>query len=43
MLIGIVTKNAIMLVDFAIESIHGGWNATPQSSTPARNVRGRSS
>jgi hypothetical protein len=24
MLIGIVTKNAIMLVDFAVESIHGG-------------------
>jgi multidrug efflux pump subunit AcrB len=24
MLMGIVTKNAIMLVDFAIESIHGG-------------------
>src|SRR6185503_6895435 len=24
MLMGIVTKNAIMLVDFAVESIHGG-------------------
>jgi multidrug efflux pump subunit AcrB len=26
MLMGIVTKNAIMLVDFAIESIHGGMD-----------------
>jgi multidrug efflux pump subunit AcrB len=26
MLMGIVTKNAIMLVDFAIESVHGGMD-----------------
>jgi hydrophobe/amphiphile efflux-1 (HAE1) family protein len=28
MLLGIVTKNAIMLVDFAVDAMHGGLNAT---------------
>ena len=43
MLMGIVTKNAIMLVEFSIESMHKAWIATPRSSMPARSGRGRSS
>ena len=35
MLMGIVTKNAIMLVEFAIESIREASRATRRSSTPA--------
>ena len=43
MLMGIVTKNAIMLVDFAIEEIaHGHGPRTTPSSTPAASGRGRS-
>ena len=43
MLMGIVTKNAIMLVDFAVEEIaQGRRRATRRSSTPAASARGRS-
>ena len=35
MLMGIVTKNAIMLVDFAIERSMAACRATRRSSTPA--------
>ena len=43
MLMGIVTKNAIMLVDFAVEEIaQGRRRATTRSSTPAASARGRS-
>ncbi len=43
MLMGIVTKNAIMLVDFAIEEIAKGVDRTTRSSMPAASARGRSS
>jgi multidrug efflux pump subunit AcrB len=42
MLMGIVTKNAIMLVEFSIDRFAGAWIATPPSSVPAKR-RGRSS
>jgi hypothetical protein len=47
MLMGIVTKNAIMLVDFAIESIHGGMarrrdhRRRPEAGAADRNDDGR--
>ena len=44
MLMGIVTKNAIMLVDFAIEEVRHGMSARARrSSTPAASARARSS
>ena len=44
MLMGIVTKNAIMLVDFAVEEVTQGRDPDRRrSSTPAASARGRSS
>ena len=44
MLMGIVTKNAIMLVDFAIEAdARTAWTGARRSSTPAASAPGRSS
>ena len=43
MLMGIVTKNAIMLVDFAVEEVTRACSATRRSSTPAASAPGRSS
>jgi multidrug efflux pump subunit AcrB len=43
MLMGIVTKNAIMLVDFAIEEMRGACRAPTPSSMPAASARGPSS
>ena len=43
MLMGIVTKNAIMLVDFAVEEMARACSASMRSSTPAASARGRSS
>ena len=37
MLMGIVTKNAIMLVDFAVEAMHGGVDPRLQSSRRVRS------
>jgi multidrug efflux pump subunit AcrB len=42
MLMGIVTKNAIMLVDFAVEEIGRGTRASRRWSRPAGSARGRS-
>ena len=43
MLMGIVTKNAIMLVDFAVEEMRARRAARPRpSSMPAASARGRS-
>ena len=38
MLMGIVTKNAIMLVDFAVEQERKGMNRIERSSTPAASA-----
>ena len=43
MLMGIVTKNAIMLVDFAIEEVRRGMPRGGRSWMPAANGPGRSS
>ena len=43
MLLGIVTKNAIMLVDFAVDAMHRGLDARPPSSRRVRNAPARSS
>jgi len=42
MLMGIVTKNAIMLVEFAVESIRDGNKRDLRSSTPASSAPARS-
>ena len=43
MLMGIVTKNSILLVDFAIGRSRRGTPRTDALSTPATSARGRSS
>ena len=43
MLMGIVTKNAIMLVDFAVERSRAARRAWKPSSKRAASARGRSS
>ena len=42
MLMGIVTKNAIMLVDFAVEAMHGGVTIPLQSSRRVASAPGPS-
>ena len=42
MLMGIVTKNAIMLVDFAVEEMGRGTHGSKRSSRRGASARGRS-
>ena len=43
MLMGIVAKNSILLVDFAIEEMRAGKDRSPRCSKPATSARAPSS